>query len=111
MHDAAEAYCNDIAAPLKAMLPDYQAIESRVEMAVRHRFNVPVRTSECVKHADLVLLATERRDFDMDDGSVWPVLEGIEPAPFLISPLNPRQARVLFLTRFNQLWEMHNAKA
>ncbi|MDK4215873.1 HD family hydrolase [Pantoea agglomerans] len=111
MHDAAEAYCNDIAAPLKSILPDYKAVEARIDLAVRHRFNIPVRMSECVKHADLVLLATERRDFDMDDGTVWPILENIEPAHFLITPLNPRQARVLFITRFNELWEQHNAKA
>ncbi|MGG6135506.1 HD family hydrolase [Pantoea allii] len=103
MHDAAEAYCNDIAAPLKSLLPDYKVVEHRVDMAVRLKFGLPDRMSECVKHADLVLLATERRDFDLDDGSVWPILRGIDPAPFIISPLNPRQARVLFLTRFAEL--------
>ncbi|MGF6476589.1 5'-deoxynucleotidase YfbR-like HD superfamily hydrolase [Pantoea dispersa] len=104
MHDAAEAYVNDIAAPLKAMLPDYKLIESRVEMAVRHYFSIPVRTSECVKHADMVMLATERRDFDLDDGSQWPCLDGITPADFVIFPLTPKQARAEFLNRFDELW-------
>ncbi|WP_455852723.1 HD family hydrolase [Pantoea endophytica] len=108
MHDAAEAYINDIAAPLKAMLPDYKAIEHRVEMAVRHNFNIPVRMSECVKHADMVMLATERRDFDLDDGTVWQCLEGITPADFTIFPLTPKQARAEFLNRFDELWREHN---
>lgn len=111
MHDAAEAYCNDIAAPLKGLLPDYRDIESNVDHVIRQKYALPRQMSSVVKHADLVMLATERRDFDLDDGTTWPILEGIEPAPFIVAPLNPRQARILFLQRFKTLWETHHAKA
>lgn len=111
MHDAAEAYCNDISAPLKKLLPDYRDIEGAIDQAVRQKFSLPKEQSSIVKHADLVMLATERRDFDMDDGTTWQMLDGIDPAPFTVAPLNPRQARVLFLHRFNEIQEGVNGKA
>ncbi|MBM7346188.1 HD family hydrolase [Pantoea coffeiphila] len=103
LHDAAEAYCGDVSSPLKAFLPDYQVIEHRVDQFIRGKFDLPVTMSTQVKRADLIMLATERRDFDMDDGTPWPVLEGIECADFMIYPLTPRQARVQFLQRYNEL--------
>ncbi|WP_315313054.1 HD family hydrolase [Pantoea vagans] len=104
LHDAAEAYIGDCVSPLKALLPDYQEIEKRVELAVTKRFGIRTlgKWPE-VKLADLIMLATERRDLDLDDGTPWPILEGIAPAPFILSPLNPRQSRVLFLQRFYDL--------
>lgn len=103
LHDAAEAYCNDISSPLKALLPDYRAILGRVEAAVIQKFGLPEAKSRGVKYADLVMLATERRDLDLDDGLEIPELEGIEPSPMMISPLMPRQAQVLFLQRYQNL--------
>ncbi|HGE8473100.1 TPA: HD family hydrolase [Serratia marcescens] len=105
LHDAGEAYCQDIPAPLKALLPDYRDIEAKVDRAIRDRFDLPLQHSADVKQADLVMLATERRDFYIDDGDKWDILTGIEPTDkFTICPLNPRQARSLFITRFNELW-------
>lgn len=103
LHDAAEAYCNDINAPLKHLLPDYQWFIKSVEEVIAAKFEIPSVMSAEVKEADLIMLATERRDLDLEDGRLWKILEDVEPAPFLLSPLNPRQARVLFLQRFNDL--------
>lgn len=103
LHDASEAYCNDISSPLKALLPDYRTVEHQVDQFIREKFGLPAAMSAPVKYAGLIMLATERRDFDMDDGTPWPVLEGIPCADFIVSPLLPRQARVLFLNRYNQL--------
>nr|WP_310616651.1 HD family hydrolase [Pantoea cypripedii] len=108
LHDAAEAYCNDIAQPLKRLLPDYRAAIQLVENQIADKFGLPVQMSAEVKTADLVMLSTERRDLDLDDGTPWPILEGIDPAPFLLSPLNPRQARVRFLQRFYELTGEHH---
>lgn len=104
MHDAAEAYCQDIPAPLKRLLPDYQRIEEAVDIVIRQKYELPEIMSTPVKYADLVMLATERRDLDLDDGSVWPMLEGIPPSDmFTLIPLKPGQAYGLFLNRFKEL--------
>jgi len=103
LHDAAEAYCGDVSSPLKALLHEYQGIEYLIDMTIRFKFGLPETMSAQVKRADLIMLATERRDFDMDDGTPWPVVEGIEPVDFMIYPLTPRQARVQFIQRFNEL--------
>lgn len=103
MHDAAEAYLGDVSAPLKALLPDYRRIEKQVEKVLRWKYSLPEFESPDVKHADLVMLATERRDFGLDDGTDWPVLKGIKSASFIIEPLPPAEARALFIERFRAL--------
>ncbi|KFD18376.1 hypothetical protein GTPT_2566 [Tatumella ptyseos ATCC 33301] len=107
MHDAQEAYLGDVSSPLKGLLPDYRRIERIVEMVIRMNYGLPAVMSSVVKHADLTLLATERRDFDLDDGTPWPILEGIEPLASVISPLTPRQAMIQFLNRFYELYSQY----
>lgn len=112
LHDAAEAYCQDIPAPLKALLPDYRRIETEVDDLIRSKFNLPMHLTDVVKYADLVMLATERRDLDIDDGSVWPCLEGIPCSDIVqVIPLRPGQAFGLFLNRFNELMEIRKCNA
>ncbi|MFG1172125.1 HD family hydrolase [Erwiniaceae bacterium CAU 1747] len=103
LHDAAEAYCGDVSSPLKEFIPDYRCIEQRIDAVIRAKFGLPAELNWLVKRADLIMLATERRDFDMDDGTPWPALEGIECASFIVSPLTPRQAAVQFIQRYNEL--------
>lgn len=101
------AYCQDIPAPLKALLPDYRCIEKRVDKLIRVKFSITPDMSAVVKYADLVMLATERRDLDIDDGSFWPCLESIPTSDIIqIIPLRPGQAYGLFMTRFNELMEV-----
>lgn len=106
MHDAAQAYCQDIPAPLKRLLPDYRRIETLVDDLIRSKFGLPLHQSDLVKYADLTMLATERRDLEIDDGTYWPILEGIPASDIIqINPLRPGQAYGLFMNRFNELSE------
>ena len=51
MHDAAEAYCQDIPAPLKALLPDYQRMETYVDGLIRFKFGISLEQAAVVKYA------------------------------------------------------------
>ncbi|KNC94881.1 hypothetical protein [Trabulsiella odontotermitis] len=104
MHDASEAYCQDIPAPLKALLPDYRRIEDFVDGLIRTKYGLPVTHSPVVKHADLIMLATERRDLGIDNGEPWSMLEGIPGSDLLhIVPLRPGLAYDLFMARYVEL--------
>ncbi len=101
LHDASEAYLVDIPSPLKRLpaFALYREAESRLEKMIFRKFGLSEEMPEEVKHADLVLLATEKLN-----------LMGKEPAPWL--PLPPpllesfwRKADVhgAFLRRFYDL--------
>lgn len=103
LHDAAEAYIGDVTRPLKQLLPDYRRIEKRIEASVFARFGLPADLPASVKHADLVMLATEQRDFMAPHDDPWYCIEGIKPLPFELSTLTPDHACERFMLRFEEL--------
>lgn len=105
LHDAAEAFIGDVSKPLKVLLPDYAAVEERVEAAVFKRFGLPEKLPSSVKAADRVLLRTEQRDLMGADEHVWSFTEGAEPLPARIQPCGPDEAKRMFLDRF---YRLHN---
>jgi len=60
LHDATEAYLGDCAAPLKALLPDYQRIEAEHDKWIRNSFGLSLTSDPAVRHADLQSLALEK---------------------------------------------------
>lgn len=103
LHDAAEAYCKDIPSPLKALLPDYKEIENRVQRAIQIRFGLPEVMNESIKEADLIMLATERRDLMPKDNQEWDCLKGVVPLAPIIKAMNPYRAHMAFLQRWVEL--------
>lgn len=105
LYDASKAYIKDLPRPLKAILTEYQMIECDIDLAIRKKFGLPETMSDAVHFADLMMLATEKRDLEIDTGSNWLMLEGIPTSDFVVSPLTPPQAKALFLRRFNELYK------
>ena len=105
MHDAAEAFLGDVASPLKQLLPEYKVIEKRVEDDIADRFGLPRGMDPEVKRADLIALATEKRDL-MPVSENWPVpvgYYGVQPDTLFITPWSPWSARRMFMARYKEL--------
>lgn len=107
LHDATEAYLGDVAAPLKALLPDYRAIEARVQAAVMRTFGLPEHLPPEVKDADTLALAIEQDALMPAHADVWPCeyhpgyARGVMVHHVL--PQQPILARKLFLMRYMEL--------
>jgi hypothetical protein len=106
MHDAAEAYLCDVPTPLKQFLPDYRAIEKRVERAIYDRFGLPWVLAPLVKFADRRMLRTEREDLmpPVEDIGPWLWLDAYPRAcAERITPWSPAEAKAAWLERFAEL--------
>lgn len=105
LHDATEAYIGDMVRPLKQVMPQYRQVEATIWQAICDRFNLEPILPECVVHADLVLLATERRDLMPDHPGEWDCLKGIPAMPEHITPLSAQEASLQFFRRLMDLMQ------
>ena len=110
-HDAAEAYLVDLPSPIKrqAEFSQLRGIEHAIEFAIGKAIGLDqlVIHKPSIKEADLVLLATEARDF-MNVGPNHSGLSWLEkePLPDPIMPWAPTLARENFLRLYARLTEV-----
>lgn len=79
LHDATEAYIGDMVRPLKIMLPEYSAIEKRVENAIGERYGIDFKLYEAIiQKYDRLMLKAEKVKFWPLDTEVWEGFEAIE---------------------------------
>lgn len=103
MHDAAEAYLPDIAAPIKSHIQGFREIEDRVIEAIYRRYGLWERyTPEIeamVKKADLIALATEAQQLLGNKPGSWHL-----PYPpngnVKVGTMGPSEAEAAFKERF-----------
>jgi len=105
LHDATEAYVSDMAAPLKALIPQYREIEDRVWEAIAARFALPVDQPAEIKQADLALLRAERAAFMGPSPAPWAIdAMDLPPLPALdLSSWSPVDAREQFMAAWTEL--------
>lgn len=112
LHDAAEAYIGDMVQPLKQWMHAYQDVEQWIWERICTRFDLDLELPDSVRHADLIALATERRDLMPADSATWECLSGIDPAVGTIRPWPAIEARLTFHQRLmDQLSIEHRRKA
>jgi len=104
MHDATEAYLGDMVKPLKWSMPAYRTAEKVFWRVIAAKFGLHEKVDPAVKVADLVALATERRDLMSAPPLRWPIDElQIEPHPNPLNPLASHLAEQFFLDRYREL--------
>ncbi|MGZ8289062.1 MAG: phosphohydrolase [Telluria sp.] len=103
LHDAAEAYLGDMVKPLKVLLPEFAQIEDKVSLIIATTFGVDFSDYAPIKNADLVALATEKRDLMPHSVERWAYLDEIRALPGPIVPMNPREAKLAFLREYERL--------
>ena len=103
LHDAAEAYLGDMVKPLKVLLPEFAALEDKVSAIIAATYGLDFSDYAPIKRADLIALATEKRDLMPHSAERWAYLDGIAPLPGIIDAMGPAEAKQRFLQAFAEL--------
>jgi hypothetical protein len=101
MHDAAEAYLGDMVKPLKVLLPQFAQIEEQVGDIIARTFDIDFSEYAPIKRADLIALATEKRDLMPHSTERWAYLDDIAPLPEPIVAMDPASAKLAFLAAYD----------
>lgn len=109
MHDGTESVLADVARPVKALLPDYVLIESRLDRALRAQFGLPEETTDGCKLADWVAVLVEAHQLMVSQAKNWYAPADarrladtyLKIAPFLGS-FTPKQAGEHWLRHYNR---------
>jgi len=102
LHDASEAYINDIARPTKPLLANYREIEAVLMGVINEKFGLQECDYADVGRADTVLLHTEARDIMPRSKVKW-IPKDVEMLHRKLRPLSPKAAESEFLGMFGRL--------
>ncbi len=105
LHDASEAYFNDIARPVKPNLPGYKKLEKNLEQIIFRKFNLDYLFYFYVKEMDNIMLYNESQ-YLFSDTKDW---DFTEQDKYLIRKENfnfylPKDANILYLETFLKLF-------
>jgi uncharacterized protein len=103
LHDAAEAYLGDMVKPLKVLMPQFSELEDQVTQIIAVTFGIDFSDYAPIKRADLIALATEKRDLMPHSVERWEYLDEIGALPDTIIPMDPSTAKTGFLAEFARL--------
>lgn len=107
MHDAHESVATDMHTPGKRAIGTYwYSWEYRWQRLVQSCFAIIIPSQvheEAIKRADLMALATERRDLVHPAATTpWPALHGVEPLPWV--DLNARERKAMGWEDWRDRW-------
>lgn len=104
LHDASEAYLTDLPSPVKALMPEYREFEDNLMEHIAAKFNFEYPLHPAVKHADMVMLATEAH-YLMPSGGRGGYWNGLPKVEHTYRPIcmSPEIAKQNFLDKFREL--------
>ncbi|WP_162094736.1 phosphohydrolase [Pseudomonas chlororaphis] len=108
LHAATETYLGNTGRPLKERV--HVDAEDWIWHCICTRFNLDRKLPVTVRHADLVALATERRDLMPTDPAIWDCLVGIEPMVEIIRPWSAAEARTTYHQRLMDQLAIENRR-
>jgi hypothetical protein len=109
-HDRAEYIMSDIPSPVKPLLPDWRALDRKVDDAFATQLGFPPgKTKECAQ-ADVLALFIEAHQLMPSKGASWHDPDGLRPwalrlikQGWKISEIDWRQSRDIFAQRHNEV--------
>jgi hypothetical protein len=104
LHDASEAYTNDMARPLKIQdqMRPFREMERGIQECIYQRYGLPAVEDPRVRIADMRMYATEVRDLMQPQHHEWRITE--QPYGFEVkSPWTEQHTRGHFLRMFYDL--------
>jgi hypothetical protein len=72
LHDGVEAIIADVPAPFKNLLPDYAALDKKLDAALRAQYGLPLQKTLGCKKADELALWLEAGELMRSKGNTWP---------------------------------------
>lgn len=110
LHDAQESILTDVPSPWKSVLPDYRALEARLEVSMREHFGLGPIKSEGVKRADWLALFIEANALIPEEGADFVDSNNLRGQALKlarqgwhINGFEWKAARRLFLARYDEL--------
>lgn len=104
MHDATEAFIGDCVTPLKAMIPDFKALENTIQNLISAKFNIDFY-DPIIDQIDKEMLIAERDLFFVHDGIPWEGEDKIRKIYPDIRGMLPEIAEANFFTLARGLYE------
>ncbi len=113
LHDAAEAYLSDIPSPIKQFLPDYRAMEEKVDAVIREKFAVILSDDDVreIKRADQEQTYTEAHYLLETQGASWVPRMFVPDEKYAPRCLPPVEAVKAFLHWFKHLTKQEETLA
>jgi hypothetical protein len=103
MHDAAEAYLQDVIRPVKVHLTNYVEIENRLMVTIAQRFGFAWPMPAEVKQLDEAMIGAEREQaVNFPKGKAWSQWKPVPPLDITVQFWTPNRARAEFILAFRR---------
>ena len=107
LHDAMEAYLGDTPSPLKSDEREFLELSLLNNIGAKLGLKeLPFEGKKVIANNDKRMLVTEKRDLMAVDIPWGDWTTSYEPFKFTIHPLGPEEAEKLFLSRFDELFDL-----